>query len=362
MLRIAFAVLLLLHGLIHFLGFAKAFSLMDVSQLQKSIGKPEGVLWLLALLLFIGVFVLYLMPKAVWIYLGFIALIISQLLIFSSWSDAKYGSISNLVILLVVGLNYGLVRFERQFKTDVAIHLAKSASPTADLVTETDIQHLPLIVQKYLRTCQVINQPKVKNFRVGMEGEMRSKGKDYFPFQSIQYNFIENPTRLFFMKGKMFGITVPGYHKYINGKASMTVSLFGIIPMIKVDGDLMDQAETVTIFNDMCIMAPATLIDQRISWKTISDTVVLASFTNLSHRISAELHFNSDGKLLNFISNDRTDVGDMKSYPFHTPIHAYAPFDVYQLVSKGDAVWIYPDGPFTYGKFSLKDIRFNVAK
>ena len=362
MLRILLAIFILFHGIIHFLGFAKAFSLIEIPQLQRSIAKTVGIFWLLALLLFLLTFALILAQKTGWIYPAFTGIVISQILIFSSWSDAKYGTIANVIILLTLVITYGMFQFEQHFKADVAADLEKSQMTEIEMVTESDIQHLPPIVQKYLRTCQVINQPKVKNFKVVMEGEMRSKGKDFFPFESIQYNSVKNFSRFFFMKGKMFGMTVPGYHKYVHGKASMNIRLFGMIPIIKVDGDIMDQTETVTFFNDMCLMAPATLIDERISWKSISDTVVLATFTVMQHRISAELHFNQDGKLLNFISNDRTEISDMKKYPFQTPVHAYGTFDHFRLVSQGDGVWIYPDGAFIYGKFFLKDIKYNVVE
>ncbi len=45
--------LLVVHGLIHLLGFVKAFELAQVSQLQATITRPVGVLWLVAALLLV---------------------------------------------------------------------------------------------------------------------------------------------------------------------------------------------------------------------------------------------------------------------------------------------------------------------
>ena len=98
---------------------------------------------------------------------------------------------------------------------------------------------------------------------------MREKGKDWFKATSVQYNFFDEPTRLFFMKGKMFGMTVPGYHRYVEANATMDIRLFGLFPIVKQSGDIMNKAETVTLFNDMCLMVPATLIDKRIQWEPI---------------------------------------------------------------------------------------------
>ncbi len=57
----------------------------------------------------------------------------------------------------------------------------------------------------------------------------------------------------------------------------------------------MFEADTVTMFNDMCLMAPATLIDKRITWQTIDDLTVAETFTNQSVTISAVLQFNDEG-------------------------------------------------------------------
>ena len=46
-----FAALLLAHGLIHLLGFAKGCGLAEVPQLTRAISRPEGLRWLLAALL-----------------------------------------------------------------------------------------------------------------------------------------------------------------------------------------------------------------------------------------------------------------------------------------------------------------------
>jgi hypothetical protein len=227
------------------------------------------------------------------------------------------------------------------------------------MLTETDLKPLPESLQRYLRYADVVNKPKVKNVRIVFNGEMRDKGKDFFPFTSEQYNFFDEPTRLFFMKGKMFGITVPGYHKYANAKATMDIRLFGLFPIVQQSGNIMDKTETVTLFNDMCLLAPATLIDRHIQWQEIDRNSVKATFTNQGIAINAILYFNDRGQLINFRSDDRTAVADMKQYPFFTPVSDYQNINGTNIMSRGEAIWGYPDGNFTYGKFVLKKIEYN---
>ncbi|ESU25294.1 hypothetical protein FLJC2902T_31020 [Flavobacterium limnosediminis JC2902] len=359
MMKFLLAILLILHGLIHLMGFAKAFHYGKITQIKDEISKPIGILWLLDSVLFILSAVLLLLKNDFWILLSVIALIISQILIFKTWKYAKFGALINIFLLIIVILSYGSIRFENDFKNDTKKSITISNSKKTEILTQNDIKHLPLVVQNYLKYAGAINKPKVKNMRVVFEGEMRENGKRYFPFTSEQYNFFEEPSRLFFMKGKMFGLTVPGYHKYQDGKAAMNIKLFGIFPIIRHSGAVMDKTETVTLFNDMCLLAPATLIDKRIQWQFIDDKTVKATFTNKESRISARLYFNEKGHLVNFISDDRTAMADGKQYPFSTPVSDYKSVNGIKLMSYGEAVWYYPDGKFTYGKFHLKEIQYN---
>lgn len=90
-------------------------------------------------------------------------------------------------------------------------------------------------------------------------------------------------------------------------------------------------AETVTFFNDMCCMAPATLIDPRIKWLETDDNKVRASFTNNGITIYAWLYFNEKGELINFISNDRYAADAGKNLPWSTPLKEYKEINGYRL-------------------------------
>ncbi len=54
----------------------------------------------------------------------------------------------------------------------------------------------------------------------------------------------------------------------------------------------MNISETVTLFNDMCLLAPSTLIDKNIKWMVKDNYTVIADFTLSYNTISATLEFN----------------------------------------------------------------------
>ena len=60
------ALLIFIHGLIHFMGFAKAFDYGNMKQLTIPISKPVGVAWMITAFLFIATVVFYFMKKEYW--------------------------------------------------------------------------------------------------------------------------------------------------------------------------------------------------------------------------------------------------------------------------------------------------------
>jgi len=358
--KLIFVLMVAFHGLIHLLGFLKAFDLAQINELTQPIGRPLGLLWLVAALALVVTAVALAFKNHWWWAVAILAALLSQLLIFTAWQDARVGSIPNLIILVVALLTLSSVRFEGGYRQDVHNGQERVRAQPAENITEADLQTLPPPVQRYLRYVGVVGKPKVVSMFAEMTGEMRQQGRGYFPLTAEQHNFFDQPTRLFFMKGRMFGLTIPGYHRYQDQNAMMNVRLFGLLPLAKVDGEVMFEADTVTMFNDMSLLAPATLIDKRISWQSIDDLTAKGTFTNQGVTISAMLHFNDEGQLVNFVSNDRWDVSAMKQYPFSTPVSRYRNLNGYNLPTYGEMIWHYPDGDFVYGRLEINSVAYNV--
>ncbi len=364
--RYLFAFLLLIHGLIHLMGFVKAFKLAEISQLTQSISRTAGFFWLFAAVLFITSMVLFLLQKETWWMLAAPAILISQGLIFSSWHDARFGTIANVIALLGLILAFSTWSYYRQYTKAVKAGLEQSATISSSLLTETDLQELPEPVRKYIRFSGAVGKPRVKNFKVEFEGQIRkNEASEWMPFTSEQYNFMEPATRLFFMNATMKHLPVAGFHSFRNGDAFMDIRLWSLFKVQYQTGPEMGISETVTFFNDMCCMAPATLIDKRITWLETAENKVKASFSNRGITISAWLFFDDQGALINFISEDRYAAGDgpiMQKLPWSTPLSDYKPMREHTVAGYAEAIYTYPEGNLTYGTFKTSNIEYNTTE
>ncbi len=266
--KIAFAILLFIHGLIHLMGFLKAFGFAKIPSFSHTFSKAEGLWWLAVAMSFVFIAILFLMKNNLWFWFALATVVISQILIIMNWQDAKFGTLANLIVLVIAILAAASWNFEGQYKNDIAQSYGNT-SISEEIVTEKDIENLPIPIQNYLKYVGVIGKPKISNAKVIFKGEMRERGKEWFAFTSEQYNFFESPTRLFFMKANFKGLPTQGYHRYKNRQASMDIKLLSLFPVVNINEPEMYKTETVTFFNDMCLFAPAAFIDAKIEWETI---------------------------------------------------------------------------------------------
>lgn len=104
--KLVFAILILIHGIIHLIGFVKAFQLAVINPEGQSISKPMGMLWIFTTTLFLMTTILYLLKNEWWFFIAIPAVIISQILIIIYWKDAKFGTLANIIILIptIIGL------------------------------------------------------------------------------------------------------------------------------------------------------------------------------------------------------------------------------------------------------------------
>jgi uncharacterized protein DUF6544 len=362
----AFAVLLIVHGLIHLLGFAKAFNVVQLSQLSQPISLKFGVLWLITAILFMATAIsLFAWPR-IWWAIGAAALVLSIVVIVPSWTDAKFGFVANGVVLVAVVLGFleqGPLSLRAEYERDVEVHLAhlKHAEP----ITEADLEDLPAPVQRYLRIAGVIGKPRVRNFRAKMHGRIRGAPTDrWIAIRSEQYNFLDDAARFFYFTGSMLTVPVQGYHRYVASAATMRVKAAAVVPVVSAVGPHLTQSETVTIFNDLCLLAPAALIVPAITWEAVDARSVRATFTNAGHTIHAELTFDESGELTNFVSDDRFQLGadgkSLRQVRWSTPMRAHRSFGGVRLASAGEGRWHDASGEYAYVQLVIDDVEYNV--
>lgn len=102
MLREVIIVLLIIHGIIHLLGFAKGSNIAELDQFNEFVSKPYGLAWLITCISFIASGLGLILDQIWWVYLAIIAIFISQSLIFRFWIDSRTGTVLNSALIIAI--------------------------------------------------------------------------------------------------------------------------------------------------------------------------------------------------------------------------------------------------------------------
>ena len=274
--------------------------------------------------------------------------------------------VANVVILVPIALallDQRSSSFRSTYDREVARGLARPAARAP--VTEADLAKLPPLVQTYLRRAGVVGKPRVHDVRVRWRAQMKpARDAGWMDARVEQTSFFDVPTRLFLMDATRYGVPFQAFHRYIGPTATMQVRVASFFTVVDARGPQMNQSETVTMWNDMCVLAPATLVDADARWQTLDEGTVRSWFRNQGHTIAADLTFDADGDLVGFVSNDRFESADGKtyeSYPWSTPLSDYRDFGGVRVAARGEAVWKEPAGDFVYGRFVIEEIAYNAG-
>ncbi len=356
------------HGLIHLLGAAKGFGWAEVSQLATPIGGWRGVLWLVAAALVLTAAALLATGAPTWWWaLALAAAVVSQIAVVTSWSDARFGTLANLVLVLAASYAFaaqGPLSFHAQYHAHVAQALA-DVDPSPAVLAEADLADLPAPLAAYIRRSGAVGKPRVVSFHADFHGRIRG-GPDepWMPFTGQQVNtYGPRPQRLFLMDATKARLPVTVLHVFANTTATMRVKLLSVLTMVDAAGPEMDRGETVTVFDDLVVMAPGAIVDARASWAAIDSQRVRGEFTDGDQTVSAMLTFNADHDLVDFVSDDRSaassDGKTFTSQRWSTPLSGHRDTGGRRVLTSGEGVWHTGDGPFTYLEFDLDAISYN---
>jgi hypothetical protein len=272
-----------------------------------------------------------------------------------------------LLTLLLVPATYALLErrsssLRSRFRSDVA-HATRTIG-RAPVVVEADLTHLPAPVAGYLRYAGVVGKPRVTSLVAHFHGQIRAKPDGpWLDFRAEQHNFFAPRARYFYIDSSLFGLPFTAYHRYAGSSATMEVRVASVIDMVNARGPEMNVSETVTLFNDMCVLAPATLIDPSIVWEALDARSARARFENAGNSVSAVLVFDEQGALSSFYSDDRYLSADGKvftRYRWSTPLSDYQDFGGIRLAAHGMASWRMPHGELEYGRFELESVRYGA--
>ncbi|MBT8280139.1 MAG: hypothetical protein KJO16_01075 [Muriicola sp.] len=359
--KLLLTIILLVHGLIHLLGFLKAFELGEYPMLTAHIGRTQGFVWLLACLFMIATAFAFYFNQRLWPWLGLLALIISQILIVVLWPDAKYGSWMNLLLLLLVIPGIGEYFFNQGVDSEVQ-NLNDTQEVKSVAVNDTTyLRSLPPIVNQWLKTSAAVPSDTITRVHLLQKGQLRTKpdGK-WMPFEAEQWFSITEPAFVWKTRVQMFGpVFLTGRDKLITGKGSMEISLLSLIPVVKEENKKGIDEASMTRFLAEMSWFPSAVAQPYISWEALEPRSAKATFTYEGRSVSGVFTFNESAEPILFEAMRYMNTGEIaKLEKWRIRNLSFKSFNGIRIPDKSEVVWDLQDGEYHWLTLEISEIQY----
>lgn len=363
--RIALGILMAIHGLIHLIGFLKAFGLSEFNAIHQPISKTFGIVWLVASVIIFITLLLFLFDHNYWWLSALLGILTSQILIFTYWSDTKFGTVVNIIMLGVVLLAYAKISFHDKIALERKKLFEISKSMNNPVITTESISDLPEIVQKWLTTSGAVGMKPISNVYLVQDLQLKLKteqenwyhgtAEQYFSVNPPAFNWNINTTMNSFLG-------VVGRDKLENGNGQMTIKLLSLITVANAkDSDKIDQA-TLQRYLAEIVWFPTASLSEYVTWEGIDENSAKATLTINNQKGSGIFHFDDTGNFQKFTALRFKDIKDKEPSLWTVTALQTSIRNAVNIPTEVKVEWELETGNWTWLKLKIKEIAYNVEQ
>jgi len=360
--RFIFSIIITMHGAIYLLGFVKGFHLAHVESLSADISRTAALSWLLAFILFSAAGIGYFIENNFWPYLALSAVIVSSILIMGVWADARWGMVPNVLITIVALVGFSSCSMNRMIARETSLIEEKVIRSDAKVIKEVDTEHLPAPVKRWLLACGMVGHKEISSVWSKQHALMKMKPeqKEWYEATAEQLAVMHNPSFIWTVRLSMSPIIkIRGRDKYVDGKGHMLIRVNSLINVVNEKGEKLDQG-TLQRFLGELVWYPSFALSPFIRWEPIDDFSAKATMTFHGVTGSGTFYFNENGDFTRFVAmRYQGNKADAKLFPWEITVSDYAVFDGIKVPSKMEATWHLEEGPWTWLKLQVADLKYN---
>src|SRR6056297_383486 len=361
--RIALIILIGIHGIIHLFGFFKAYGISEFNAISQPISKTFGIFWFLAFLLLIFTVILFFVQSDYWWLSGFLAVIISQGLIFNYWSDAKFGTIANLVILISVIISYSSFSFKHKIAEERKGLFENSEPVSKKVISKETISEMPSIVQKWLINSGTIGKSPISNVHLiqKLQLKMKPEQSEWNNGTAEQYFTVQPPAFNWTITSQMSSIlNVAGRDKYENGNGEMTIKLFSLITVANAKNHEKINQATLQRYLAETVWFPSASLSPYITWESLGENSAKATMEFKGAKGSGEFHFDETGNFKKFVAMRYQDINAEEPTEWTVIATKTEERNEIKIPVECEASWTLESGKWTWLKLKLTEIKYNV--
>lgn len=363
--RVTFALIMVLYNLRHYIGFGEEWGpgvqaqwlAKDLIDLTGNPSKFTGGLWLV-LIFFVLAAIMYFIHRDFYWMPAVAGIIVSQALVIRFWSDAKYGTIINAILLIVVAFSTAAIQFNSMVRREVGALIAHSEK-VEGFITPEMIASFPQAVQRWLHRSGVVGKRSPHILRVVQKGILRTKPDGrWMPFQSIQHFSINPPA--FVWAARIKGaplLNIAGRDKYHLGRGHMLIRPLYLFTASDSRGKEIDQGTLLRYLAEMAWF-PQAAVSPYLRWERLDDNSARVTMEYGGVSASGIFFFDPSGLVQAFEARRYREFERIyRKETWSVSISDYNPFNGILVGSRNEVTWKLKEGHFTWLRMEVTDIQ-----
>lgn len=360
--RVVFLIIIVLHALIHTMAFVRAFDLAELKDFTNPVSKPLGLVWLSAFLILIVAAILFLTKNPYWWICGSIGAVLSQILIFLFWQEAKFGTLPNVIILLVAIVAFAQFNFEKKIQKEVAFILKESTTKSPKIITAEMLVDLPYPVRNWLEKSGIVGKPAIRTAHMEQVFEMKFKPDQNKWFHADAEQFFSSYPPAFVWTADLKIMPLLGAFgrdKFIRGEGEMLFKILSIIPVANDGYNPQINESALQRFLGEIIWIPSAALENYVKWEIIDDHSAKATLSYMGTTGSGVFTFNDSGELEKFTAMRYMGSGpEAKKLEWVVSALETKEMAGIRIPIRCSATWRLETGDWTWAQFEVKKYSF----
>ncbi|TDA65871.1 MAG: hypothetical protein D9V47_12290 [Clostridia bacterium] len=274
------------------------------------------------------------------------------------------GVLGALVVLLAIVSWAAGIAWDQRIKGEVNELFAGVPGKANDsVITESDLEGLPEIVQKWLKNSNVLGKERVRSVRLKQRGVIRAKeGQPWMPFEAVQYYTVDKPGFIWSVRAKAAPlINLVGRDRYYDGSAHMLIKLLSLMTVVDGRGDEINQGSLLRFLSEI-MWFPTAALSEYIKWEPVDKDSAKATMSYKGATASGVFTFSEQGDAIHFVAKRYYSAAD-GGYSLETWSGAasdHRGFGGIRIPAKAEVMWNLETGDFSYWKGEVTEIEYNA--
>jgi len=273
-----------------------------------------------------------------------------------------FGALAIIIIIAIAAIFIANMKFNQKVAKEVKELFAGISGSDDSVIQRSNLEKLPIPVKKWLEFSNIVGKEKVTSVRLKQKAVMRLKeAQSWMPVEAEQYFTVNEPGFIWKARIKAAPLFhIVGRDKYFEGKGSMLIKALSLIKIADSSGKEINQGTLIRYLAET-VWFPSAALNSYITWEEIDASSARATIDYRGITVSGVFNFNNIGEVTSFVAKRYMENnGKYSLETWLVTMRNYKELDGIKIPTEGKVVWKLETGDFTWFKFEITEIEYNL--